>query len=492
MPGTRVRVLSKFLSWVKEDSKSIFWLAGMAGTGKTSVVVTLCRMLAADPDVLLGGAFFCSRTTNVEARTEVRRILPTLSVMLANQSPAFAAALAAELQLDSAAAAHKPVSDQICALLQRPLAALASDDRPIVFVIDALDECNDERELAELLTAIAAFRCEAKVKFILSSRPETQVHGSPISDQTRSEIIQLHMIDAAEVTADIRLYIDAAFSDQPLVRPWYSEADVIQLATLSGSLFIFASTIVAYVLKVQSVTGRAARLQTALTAVRESRVALGPLNAIYKFVLTRALDSTEVEPKELKAALQVLASILIARMPLSISALADLLGRETDELRDSLRRLQAVVHVPGEDDQPGLRIIHASFGDYLFDHIAGDLQIPVSLGHDLLARGCLKRMEWSDLSFNVAQSRSSYSPNDRDLPQSFSLSLIYACMHWAHHLESASEPATYDLDIAQKFCPKFLFWLEVMSILRKVGLASGLLRIASSAVSSFVLTQIIP
>jgi len=36
MAGTREGVLNKFVAWVKDDPMAIFWLAGMAGTGKTS------------------------------------------------------------------------------------------------------------------------------------------------------------------------------------------------------------------------------------------------------------------------------------------------------------------------------------------------------------------------------------------------------------------------------------------------------------------------
>ena len=66
MKDTRVEVLRKFMDWIKNDPNSIFWLAGMAGTGKTSIAISLCRMLQGDHDVLLGGTFFCSRTATTK------------------------------------------------------------------------------------------------------------------------------------------------------------------------------------------------------------------------------------------------------------------------------------------------------------------------------------------------------------------------------------------------------------------------------------------
>jgi len=169
--GALEDVLSKLLSWVTTGRTMISWMAGMAGSGKTSLAVAACRMLHSEPSVILGGSFFCSRSAGSVTRTEVRRILPTLAASLAAQAPEFATALAAELKIDDCIA-YKPASDQIVALLRRPLTALASSSCPIVFVIDALDECNDEAEVAELVTAIARFASDMTIKFILTSRTE--------------------------------------------------------------------------------------------------------------------------------------------------------------------------------------------------------------------------------------------------------------------------------------------------------------------------------
>jgi len=465
------------MTWVKEDPKGVFWLAGMAGTGKTSIAVTLCRTLEQDSDVLLGGTFFCSRTSGVVAQTDVRNILPTLAGLLADQSPKFATALSAELKPTSGAPVRKPASDQIGPLLQRPLTALTSESRPIVFVIDALDECSNERELAELLSAIVASKCAANVKFILTSRPETHILGSPIADRVHNDIIQLHNIETGEVTEDIRLYISNAFINSPLAKSWYSDADVATLATLSEGLFIFASTIIAYVLESQSVKRRANRLLTALSAVKDSRVAMGPLDAMYEFVLTRASDTAKIEPKELEETLRVLACILAARTPLSVSALADLLELEADDLRESLKQLQAVVYVPEEGDQSGLRTLHASFGDYLFAR----RRIKPSFGDETLARGCLRVMR-ERLHFNISKSRSSYKANLATRPGSVTLSLEYACMEWIYHTASLTEPSNLDDEIDRTLRPRFLFWLEVVSVLGRVWRAAAMLLLAISTV----------
>jgi len=480
MNGTRRIVLSMFMEWARNDPMRIFWLAGMAGTGKTSIAVTLCRMLKEDRAILLGGTFFCSRTANIKERTEVRCIIPTLAVALAERSTTFAEALAAVLTSDSRVAL-KPISTQIEVLLQLPLAALVPPPHSIVFVVDALDECIDEDEVKKLLQAISGLKSEATIKFILTSRPETHIGTSPIASLNHNSILRLHTINKEEVTEDIRLYISNVFARSPLTKPWYSEADVGTLATLSEGLFIFASTIVSYVLKVHSAKGRATRLQTALLAVQRSKVVLGPLDAMYEFVLTRASDTAEIEPQELEATLQVLASILASRMPLSVRALAELLTLETDELRESLQRLHAVVYVPEDEDRPGLRTLHASFGDYLLERTADRLRISKSEGHDRLACGCLRIMR-NQLHFNISKSRSSYEQNPAEKPRSISLSLEYACMQWIYHVAALAESRVLENEVDKTMRRQLLFWLEVMSVLGEVWRSAAMLLFAASIV----------
>jgi len=480
MPGTRVHVLSMFMEWARNDPVRIFWLAGLAGTGKTSIAITLCRMLQDEPNIMLGGTFFCSRTANVTELTDARCIIPTLAASIAAVSHEFAVALATVLNRDGLAAS-KPISFQMDALLQQPLNTLASSSPPIIFVIDAIDECSDEKEVKKLLVAISTLACDTKVKFIVASRPETHINTSPISRVDRSSILRLHTIDMEEVAEDIRLYIHDAFSKQPLDETWYTDSDVELLTDLADGLFIFASTVIAYVLDTESFHDRAARLRTAVIAMKDSMVATGPLDSMYEFVLTRAANTVKVEPMELETTQKVLACILTARAPLSITALAEIMEQKPDVLRASLRRLRAVVHVPEEADEPGLHAVHASFGDYLLERAAVGIRISSTLGNELLFRGCLRIMKMQ-LYFNVSQSCSSHDPNSPDVPDSVTLSVRYACLEWAYHLVALAQREVDEREIDDIIRSQFLFWLEVMSVLGQVRRAAAMLNLAASTV----------
>ena len=482
MPGTREGVLAQFIRWMKEDYMAIFWLAGMEGTGKTSIALSLCRLLRNSPDVCLASGFFCSRSAGGIARRDVRRVLPTLAALLACQSVEFAVALATELDKDRRIG-HKPVGDQIGPLIRTPLAALATSTRPIVFVIDALDELGDEKEVAALLRILADFRCEANVKFILTSRPEMHIRGTPISSTENSSILQLHTIEKVEVSSDIRFYLCGRLQDVAPKATWYTEDEIELLVKLSDGLFIFASTVIDFVLGREGDEDRQDRLRMVTSAVTNRAAATSAVDEVYELVITEATESKTVHRDELERLKRILACVLTARASLSIEALASLIDITPGRLRGSLERLHSLVYLPDDNSLPGVRTLHASFGDYLFERAHEHIQIAPTYGHDTLARGCLRRMAGSDLCFNVSQSQSSFEPNPEMVPDWIELPLIYACFHWAHHIDAASDRSAFDEMVHRSFRPKFLFWLEVLSITRRIGLASGLLRIAHSAVS---------
>ena len=482
MPGTRESVLSKFMIWVRDDPMRICWLAGMAGTGKTSIAVTLCRMLDNDRTVVLGGAFFCSRSAGSLPRTEVRRIIPTLAIYLASQSLEFAEALAAGIKAArDPRIAHKPVSVQIDPLIIQPISKLMKTRRPIVFVIDALDECSDGRELAELLTAITDFRSDAKIKFILTSRPEMHIRGTPIANPDHTTILQLHTINEEEVTVDIRRYITGTLNAAKSDTTWYTSSDIEVLARLSRGLFIFASTVLLYVQAREHVNGRKERLRKVTSTAGVESAATMSLDKIYEMIVLEAGRSDVVDADELLATQRVLACILATRSSLSVQALAEILAVDAGDVRGSLERLHSVVYMPADDIVAGVRALHASFGDYICSRAALHIRIAESLGDELLARGCLQVMT-EKLHFNVSQTCSSHKSNPPTNSRAITLSLEYACLQWIYHVSSLQEVSELDRDIRDVFCARFLFWLEVMSVLGKVRRAAAMLAFAAVTV----------
>jgi len=483
MFGTRVQFLEEVHALLtSRTGPHIAWITGMAGTGKTSIALTLCQLLWYDATVYLGGSFFCSRSTGTVERTDVQRIVPTLVTILARQHSGYASVLAKQLAKQPDIA-HWSVRSQLEHLLTRPLAALGRCDGQIVFFIDALDECSDQGKLVELIDALADIKNPLPVKFLLTSRPEMYIRKTPINNPNFSSILRLHTINPTEVTADLQFYIYETLAKASCSTTWYTQFEVELLVQQSCSLFIFASTALKYILDRSNDEGRRDRLRKVTEAVSRGTASTAPLDRIYELVLTEASRPDKVDKDELEVTRRVLACILTARASLSIQALADLIEISPASLRGALERLPSIVHVPDDEIDPGIRTLHASFGDYMFDRAASQIRVAGAFGHDIFARGCLQRMAQDDLCFNVTRSWSSFERNPDDLPDWISQSLLYACLHWAHHLDAATYSSDFDEDIHAVFQQKLLFWLEILSVMKKLNVASGLLRIAGSVVS---------
>src|ERR1700679_832214 len=86
LKGTRTEVLLQIEQWlVNEQDRRIFWLNGLAGTGKSTIAQTFAEICFADGK--LGASFFCSR--DFGDRSNLQAIFPTLAFQLAHRYPRF-------------------------------------------------------------------------------------------------------------------------------------------------------------------------------------------------------------------------------------------------------------------------------------------------------------------------------------------------------------------------------------------------------------------
>ena len=82
--GTRVDILLQLEDWLEgQQGQRVFWLNGLAGTGKSTIAQTFAEITFADGK--LGASFFCSR--DFEDRSNIQAIFPTLAFQLAYRYP---------------------------------------------------------------------------------------------------------------------------------------------------------------------------------------------------------------------------------------------------------------------------------------------------------------------------------------------------------------------------------------------------------------------
>ncbi|EGU84384.1 hypothetical protein FOXB_05103 [Fusarium oxysporum f. sp. conglutinans Fo5176] len=139
LPETRVQLLAEIDEWVtSSESKTIFWLNGMAGTGKSTISRTVAqRQLERD---CLGANFFFKR--GEASRGNMSKLVPTLARQLAIHIPGMISLIKNAIDADPSLPT-KTLAEQFEKLFKEPLrklAASSSDPTSLVIVIDALDE----------------------------------------------------------------------------------------------------------------------------------------------------------------------------------------------------------------------------------------------------------------------------------------------------------------------------------------------------------------
>ncbi|TFY56136.1 hypothetical protein EVJ58_g7826 [Rhodofomes roseus] len=453
---TRIQLLEEICTWAagSEDQNvpPIFFLNGVAGSGKSTISKTLCASL--HHAGRLGASFFCSRG-NVKQR-DVRSIFPTLAYLLSLYSPSFAAEVRKVL-LENPIAASADIEGQFRVLIAMPAkVAFTTADAAPVIVIDAIDELewphdDDGPTPQRLLDIIVDHAPQLHFKFFITSRPEDglrEMFGppNPKSDPRRKHV-RLHDIARDVVDADILRYLTEELKAVPVPTSLLEDA-ISTLAKHSQGLFIYAATAGKYI-QARNVPHPPTKRLEDLISSRANARATG-IDVMYDYILEQALQG--LQDDEVEIVLRCLHAVVCARNPLSVPELAHLLRVTPVEVRYALVALHSVINVPEPEEEHGfLTTYHTSFPDYLTTHKrSGSKRWAADIGatHDDLFLGCLKTMN-SGLCFNVSGRSTSYASNHEE-PRSQVLPsyLVYACRFWIDHLTMSSaseERATQDV-----------------------------------------------
>ncbi|KAJ2928991.1 hypothetical protein H1R20_g8097, partial [Candolleomyces eurysporus] len=362
VPGSRVSLLSMLLVWATDPSSPhLFWLSGLAGTGKTTVSKTFCSQL--NNRGLLGASFFC--TLKESDKVDVYLIIPTLARILAEKRPQFGNALEEILESDDSCRnpTEMELKDQYLKLILLPAEKTFAADELLVLGVDALDECKDQDAVRLFIAAIVSQKPTIGLKFFLTSRPEISLRES-FESSTRHGWLRLHDIEADIVRADILLYLNDRFRSISMLYNYYQAnwppPEIQTIGDVSGTLFIIAATMVTYIATYSG--NRLKRFQE--LGQPSANVQLSGIEALYSRILAEAF--TDVEQGEADMIQSCLSLLLTAQKPLSVDNYAKLLNTDMLAIREAFKSLHSVVQVPDEgcDGHP-ISIFHASFVDYL-------------------------------------------------------------------------------------------------------------------------------
>ncbi|KAG9121357.1 hypothetical protein FRC07_002715, partial [Ceratobasidium sp. 392] len=471
-PNTRTLVLQNLLAWANcVTEPKVYWMNGMAGTGKTTIAYTFCQTLKTANQ--LGASFFCSR--QLPGCRDTARIVPTLAYQLARRSLAFRSALCRTLAIDPDICSTS-IADQFENLINIPMLEVEQAVRAdnLVIVIDALDECSDHTGEQNILDALFRFAVKLPVKFFVTCRPEHGLVRKALSgEKVVRSIFHLHDIEQSLVEADIETYLRTELTSISL-----SEREINQLAKQSGKLFIYAATAVRYLQPDTTSCASRKRLDIILgAATQSSSKAYQPLDELYTIILSAALEDPELEPWEAENIKLVLYTVLCAREPMSTNTLACLLRLEdSNEARIAIEPLRSVLY---ESETSSLvSILHSSFPDYMHDpQRSREFWCDRASHNATLALRCFETMK-NSLRFNICSLDSPFSL-DNSLPDLQSRAeraipphLFYACKYWTGHLTRASNVSDLTPMIEDFLQKRVLFWMEAMSLKKCVGLCT--------------------
>jgi hypothetical protein len=476
LPGTRKQLLNEIMDWFSDDGPSVYWLRGLAGTGKTAIARSVADL--AEQQGLLGGSFFFSRTDT--ARQRPGAVLPTLAYQLAKWRSALRQPLCDAINSDREIA-DSMMQKQVECLFVQALSHTGSPVPRALLVVDALDECNtiggyEGGQLVPLLVECLG-RVPFSLKVFITSRDEPSIRrmfeSLPVQHVHQAA---LHVVVKEEmVDADIELYLYdrlCSIPNAPQGPEWPPPAAITELTRRAKGLFVYAVTLTGYIQSDSVGDSPKALLEEVLSmSPANAQYHYQDLDALYLKVLERPTAGGKNTAHLRQRIRDAAASVVLAQEPLSWSALSTLI----DLPMSTLKVLSSVIL---EFSDGKIRPFHASFRDFIINsERCTDPAYHVNAAdhHERLSRRCFTVMNKA-LCYDICNLSQPGTPNN-ELPDLESVlqgvvpaELRYACMHWATHLSQARSSVDGLRNDLTKFCKEHLLhWFEVMSLISRLS-----------------------
>jgi hypothetical protein len=478
MEGTRMSRLKAIVDWVanKSEEKGLpqnntYWIYGLPGIGKTSLAHSICASL--HDQRKLAGAFFCRRDD--PNLSEPRNILPTLIHKLAEIFPPFRTIVANCLRSDPNLTPES-MKDSLFPDLLDSLPKCPNGFH--VFVIDAFDECGDDRSRLRVLKILTGAAARASwLKIIITSRPEADI-GQFFDGLPQSSYLGYDLGTDQEASGDLRTFARSEFKlvarKYYLPTPWPEESLLDRIIIRADGLFIFIKTLV------RALDHRANPAEFLKATSEEPGAGLKPLYSLYSNILNSRIVHS-------KAEFQKVIGVVLSAAPYRVlceETVAELSGVEANVVKKWVDDLSALLY-RDEGTNGGIRVRHLSISDFL---VSGDCPCDYRMNtrdaNVQLGIACLKTMV-RQLRFNICGLEDSRVANADVKDLQFRITknipdcLQYSSLYWSNHLCFAPDDNDRRVwDSLEEFFEGLypLFWIEVLSILGMVPIGAPSIR----------------
>jgi len=388
MEDTRVELVQELVDWEESllDAATMMWVSGGAGTGKTALLLTfadLCRRSGRSV-----GAFFASN--RIANCGDGNRIFATLAIQLIQALPLTKRYIykalrqdphlfskGREVQMDRLIV--KPIKE--VARFARFLKAIHVRSYPKLIVIDGLDECTGKDVQSDIVRVIGDAMKDVRLplRFLVASRPEPHICQSIDRLRLQFPNDRISFIDLKEdalVRRDIRRYFKVKFEEARAMHPelpahWPGEDVIAQLVDKASGQFIYATTIMSYILSPHYSSEDRLAIIRGLTDRPTGDEPYENLDQLYSHIVQNATRRDNV--------LQIMAVLIVigwitSSAGTSTNSPAQLrypptLDQILDMRRGEVRRCLIDMHslVDIGNDSRDIRIYHKSFPDFLLD-----------------------------------------------------------------------------------------------------------------------------
>ncbi|KZZ93756.1 WD40/YVTN repeat-like-containing domain protein [Moelleriella libera RCEF 2490] len=486
LEGTRVELLREIQNWAGDtQAKPVFWLRGMAGTGKSTISRTIATLFY--DNCQLGASFFFKRGEG--DRGGASKFYTTLAAQLVMTAPGLAPHIQRAID-DDPAICGKAMREQFDKLILRPLSQSQATGKAdnLVIVIDALDECEQDSDIetiVQLCTRTQALQ-SPRLRVFITSRPEHPIRLSFDKIRGTYQDLVLHKLPAPVIERDISIYFHHELAKireeynrdggEQLPLSWPESSDIRNLVQMAIPLFIFAATVCRFLADTRS-GHPIEKLRVVLE--HQTKNPEFKMDATYLRVLKQLLAGLTYQAtnKALHDFRIIVGSIIVLASPLSRQALAQILNIAQNTVDSRLKLLHAVLDVPQSCSLP-IKVLHHSFRDFLLDpekRGKNQFWVDEKETHMQLVIQCLRVMNKA-LRRDICGVRWPGTPlssiDSKIISDKLQPEVQYACQYWVYHLQHAGAPihdtslicAIYDF-----LKQHFLHWLEALSLIGKTS-----------------------
>lgn len=479
LKDTRTELLSSIEKWITSSgSKHIFWLSGLAGTGKSTISGTVAQQHG------YFTASFCFSRGGGDVG-HARKLFTSIARQLADRSPILRRFICDAIR-ECTNIPSLSLYDQWRYLILTPLSRLGKEFRglTLLIVVDALDECDDERDIRAIISLLSEARSitTCQIRIFLTSRPDNPIRYGfyDIQDTDHTDVV-LHDISRNVVDDDIKRFLVHHFAiirkERLLPNNWPGDEIINQLVQRSSGLFIWADTVCRFIREGRRFAKK--RLDTVLKGSSVSNMPEQTLDNIYLTVLDSSIPkSYDAEERGETCVLlrEVLGSLVVLTSPHTIASLAALLRLPPDEVEQGLEELHAIIDIPPPDDlHRPIRLHHPSLRDFLLhrDRCTDDrFWIDSAAAHHRLYGDCVEVLS-EVLVQDICNLRSPGARLDQldpaEVQHQLPMHAQYACINWAYHLRMSQIKVGDDDQVHNFLCEHLLHWLEALSVMGKVS-----------------------